>query len=153
MVLVLSSPAFEDGGLIPERFTRDGLNLSPPLDWSGAPAQTGSYALIVEDPDAPGGLFTHWLLYDLPPGTRRLSEGVLRAGNLDSGAKQGRNDFDALGYGGPRPPPGREHRYFFRLFALHGHLRLSFGADRPALLARMTRRVIEAAELVGRYGR
>src|SRR5215510_15149514 len=117
MALVLSSSAFSEGASIPEKFTCDGANVSPALTWSGAPASTQTFVLIADDPDAPAG---HWVLFNLPGKTNALPEHVARDETLSTlgNAAQGRNDFKKIGYGGPCPPPGKPHRYFFKLYAL-----------------------------------
>jgi Raf kinase inhibitor-like YbhB/YbcL family protein len=115
----LLSTSFLHDGDIPKKFTRQGSDISPALAWTQAPARTKSFALIMEDPDAPGGPFVHWLVYDLPVGTLGLPEGVTSA-QLPEGARQGRNDFDKVQYSGPRPPRGSAHRYVFTLYAVKG---------------------------------
>lgn len=116
MAFELESEAFRNGGTIPERYTGTGENISPPLRWHGAPPGTQSFVLIMDDPDAPRGTFTHWLLWDLPAGINALPADVHRGGRL---GVAGRNDFGKLGYGGPLPPIGHgPHRYYFRLYAL-----------------------------------
>jgi Raf kinase inhibitor-like YbhB/YbcL family protein len=112
------SSAFRDGASIPARYTCKGENISPPLAWTGAPAGTVSFALLLTDPDAPGGEFLHWLVFNLPADSAGLKEGQPNNFKLASGAVQGVNDFGRPGYGGPCPPPGRSHRYVFQLFAL-----------------------------------
>ena len=148
----LSSPSFQAGGDIPARFTCSGDNLSPALDWTDPPAGTLSFALIVDDPDAPGGVFTHWVLYDLPSGVHKLPEGVPRTADPDGG-RQGRNDFDKVGYSGPCPPPGNPHRYFFRLYALDRKLNLRAGASKSDVEHALKGHVLAQAELTGRFGR
>src|SRR5262245_10546005 len=114
MTIQITSNAFLDGEAIPTRYTCDGENVSPALDWSDIPEAAQSLALVCEDPDAPSGLFTHWILYNLPPTTTGLAEGVSTNEQLDNGASQGRNDFNRIGYGGPCPPAkDNAHRYFF----------------------------------------
>lgn len=141
----LTSPAFAPGAPLPDRFAREHGNVSPPLAWSQLPPDTRSLALIMDDPDAPRGTFTHWIVYHLPPGIPALAEGQLPAG-----AAAGRNDFSDLGYGGPRPPSGT-HRYFFHLYALDASLPLAAGASRRDLEAAIEGHVIENATLMGRY--
>jgi Raf kinase inhibitor-like YbhB/YbcL family protein len=150
--LRLSSEAFDDGGTIPAKYTCDGADVSPPLAWSGVPAGTAGFALIIEDPDAPSGDFTHWLVYDLPAHATGLPEQVPNEPTLDSGARQGRNDFKRLGYGGPCPPRG-EHRYVFTLFALDAMLGLPPEASKRDLRAAMAGHVLTEARLMGRYQR
>src|SRR5258708_29814808 len=122
MSLHVTTSAFPSEGTIPKKFTCDGPDLSPPLAWLGAPPGTQSFALILDDPDAPVGTWVHWVLYDLPADTGELPEGVARQEQLASGARQGRNDFGKIGYSGPCPPPGKPHRYLFKLYALDAKL-------------------------------
>lgn len=149
----LTSPAFEAGAAIPTRYTGDGQDESPPLAWGEVPAGTQSLALVCEDPDAPRGLFTHWLLYNLPAATRELAAGVPATATLADGSAQGRTSFRTVGYGGPAPPPGKPHRYVFRLFALDARLDLPPGATRDELLAATAGHVLGEGELIGTYGR
>jgi len=153
--LAITSSAFTDGGQIPARYTCDGESVSPPLAWTGVPSGTASFALAVEDPDAPGGTFLHWLIYDIPPKTAALPEGVDTTGSVASlgGAKQGANSFKKTGYGGPCPPPGAPHHYHFRLFALDTLLGISSGASRDQVTKAMNKHELGQAELVGVYGR
>ena len=118
MTLELTSTAFADRAAVPKLYTGDGRNASPPLQWREPPAGTHSLALICEDPDAPRGTFTHWVVYNVPAETQELSEGLPAEATLPNGTTQGTNDFGKLGYGGPAPPPGKPHRYFFKLYAL-----------------------------------
>jgi Raf kinase inhibitor-like YbhB/YbcL family protein len=147
----LTSAAFKDGGEIPAQFTCDGANHSPPLSWSGAPAQTAAFALIVEDPDAPAGTFIHWVLYDLSGATNALPEGIPKGGSLPQlgGARQGRTSAGDVGYGGPCPPPGAPHHYHFRLFALDAKLGLEAGATRDQVMSAMRGHELGSAEIVG----
>ena len=149
----LKTDAFPPGGDIPDRFTFDGANVSPALSWSAPPAGTQSLALIMDDPDAPRGTWVHWVLYDLPATTRELSEGVAPKGALPSGGRQGRNDFGRLGYGGPCPPPGKPHRYVFRLYALDTKLDAKAGETRAQLDRAMRGHVLAEADIMGRYSR
>jgi len=149
----LSSDAFENEESIPARFTCDGENASPPLAWSGAPAETQSFALIMDDPDAPGGVFTHWVLFDLPAETSELPEGVETSERPQVGGVQGSNDADSIGYGGPCPPSGPAHRYRFTLYALDGPVNLDPGAKKQEVLDTMDSDILAQAELVGTYGR
>ena len=153
MALALRTPAFEPGGDIPAVFTCDGGDTSPALEWSDPPPGTASFALITDDPDAPGGTWVHWVLYDLPPAARELPEGVPPRSALPSGARQGRNDFRRIGYGGPCPPRGPAHRYVFRLYALDTKVDLAPGAVRADLDRAMTGHILAQAELMGRYRR
>ncbi|HYL09956.1 MAG TPA: YbhB/YbcL family Raf kinase inhibitor-like protein [Candidatus Acidoferrales bacterium] len=149
----LSSTAFEPSGSIPRQFTCDGADLSPALAWSDAPAGAQSFALIADDPDAPMGTWVHWVLYDLPAAARDLAEGVAKQGQLSSGARQGRNDFGRIGYGGPCPPRGSAHRYFFKLYALDAKLNLKPGASKSDVERAMQGHILAHAELLGRYSR
>ena len=126
----LTSPAFADGQPIPERYTCDGADVSPPLSWSETPPGTRSFALICDDPDAPVGAWVHWVIYGLSPAAAELPEMVPPTEQVPGGAKQGLNDFRRVGYGGPCPPPGRPHRYFFKLYALDAELALPPGPPR-----------------------
>jgi hypothetical protein len=153
MSLQITSTAFSPGETVPKKFTCDGPDVSPGLSWSDPPAGTQSLALIADDPDAPVGTWVHWVLYDLPPGVRSLDEGVPKQDQLPSGARQGRNDFGKIGYGGPCPPPGKPHRYFFKLYALDAKLNLKSGATKADLERAMKGHILAQGELIGRYGR
>ena len=153
MSLQIISTAFSAGEAIPKKFTCDGPDVSPKLTWNEPPAKTKSFALIMDDPDAPVGTWVHWVLYDLPADTGELPEGVARQEQLASGARQGRNDFGKIGYGGPCPPPGKPHRYFFKLSALDTKLNLKSGATKADLERAMKGHILAQAELIGRYGR
>jgi Raf kinase inhibitor-like YbhB/YbcL family protein len=141
----ITSDAFEEGGTIPSRHTCDGQNVSPPLSFAGAPPGTRSLALVVDDPDAPVGTFTHWLAWGIDPGVGGLAEG-------QAAPREGRNGFGTTGYAGPCPPQGR-HRYFFHLHALDGELELEPGADRDQLEGALEGHVLETAVLMGGYER
>ena len=149
----LRSPAFGEGEPIPQEHTCDGPDLSPAFAWDDPPAGTQSLALIVDDPDAPGKTWVHWVLYDLPPDFRELPGGVSPDESLSSGGAQGKNGFGKIGYGGPCPPKGKPHRYYFRLYALDTRLDLAPGATKGALLEAMEGHLVGEAELMGRYGR
>jgi Raf kinase inhibitor-like YbhB/YbcL family protein len=153
MTLELTSTAFPEGATIPERYTGDGRNVSPPLQWRDPPAGTRSLALICEDPDAPRGTFTHWVAFNLPAESRELAEGVPAEATLPNGTAQGTNDFGQVGYGGPSPPPGKPHRYCFKLYALDRPLDLQPGATRAQLLAALKGHVLGEAQLMGTYAR
>jgi Raf kinase inhibitor-like YbhB/YbcL family protein len=153
IALTLTSTAFQEGQPIPTRHTGDGADVSPPLRWADVPAGTQSLALVCEDPDAPRGTWTHWVLFNLPAGARELSEGVPRKGVLPDGTQQGTNDFGKVGYGGPAPPPGKPHRYFFTLYALDTTLNLQSGATRKQLLALAQGHVLGEGRLMGTYAR
>ena len=126
----LSSPAFAEGELIPTKYTCDGENVSPPLEWEGVPEQAKSLALIVDDPDAPSGVFVHWLLFQIPVTESGLKEGA--GGKNSKRGLHGKNGFGKAAYGGPCPPSGT-HRYYFRLYALDAQLTLQSGAARSEL--------------------
>lgn len=149
----VSTTAFSAGEMIPKKFTCDGPDLSPPLTWKDAPARTQSFAIVVDDPDAPVGTWVHWVLYNLPANTKELPEGVEKKEQLASGALQGRNDFRKIGYNGPCPPPGKPHRYYFKLFALDTKLNLNAGATKADLERAMQSHILGEAQLIGRYGR
>lgn len=153
MSLEIRSSAFETGEEMPDRYTCEGPDVSPPLSWSNPPRGTASFVLICEDPDAPGGTFTHWLLYGIPRTKTALPEGVEDDATLAWGAAQGRNDFGNIGYGGPCPPMGTTHRYHFRLYALDEELELPPGANRHQVLEVAEEHALERAGLMGRYGR
>jgi len=149
----LKSTAFQEGNRIPAKYTCQGQDISPELTWSGVPEETQSLALIVDDPDAPGGVFTHWVLFNIPPGSRELSEAVPSQAQLPNRALQGRNDFGTIGYGGPCPPPGRPHRYQFTLYALDQALDLKVGASKKQVLNAMQGHVLAQGQLTGTYQR
>jgi hypothetical protein len=153
MSLEISSAAFSAGETIPKKFTCDGPDASPKLTWSVPPERTQSFALIMDDPDAPVGTWVHWVLYDLPADTRELAEGVPKQEQLPNGGRQGRNDFGKIGHGGPCPPPGKPHRYFFKLYALDAKLNLKAGATKAEVERAMKGHILAQAELMGRYGR
>jgi len=153
MSLQITSAAFSAGETIPRKFTCDGPDVSPKLTWNEPPVKTQSFALIVDDPDAPVGTWVHWVLFDLPADTKELSEGIAKQEQLSNGARQGRNDFGKIGYGGPCPPPGKPHRYFFKLYALDSKLNLKAGATKADVERAMKGHVVANAELIGRYGR
>lgn len=149
----LTSSAFEQGAKIPEKFTCDGTDLSPAIAWEGAPEGTRSFVLIADDPDAPAGIWVHWVAYDLPASMRDLPEGLSADAEVAGGGRHGRNDFRKLGYGGPCPPPGKPHRYFFRIYALDAVLGLEPGATKKQVLEAAEGHVLARAELMGIYGR
>jgi len=153
MSFQITTSAFSAGEAIPKKFTCDAPDLSPPLSWKGAPAGTQTFALIMDDPDAPVGTWVHWVLYNVPANTGDLAEGVAKQEQLASGALQGRNDFRKTGYGGPCPPPGKAHRYFLKLYALDTQLKLEAGASKADVERAMKGHILAQAELMGRYGR
>jgi len=151
--LSLSSLAFHDGQNIPAKYSCEGENVSPPLTWNEPPAGTQSFVLIVDDPDAPIGVFTHWVLFNIPSGSRELPEAVPTQGELPSGALQGKNGFKRLGYGGPCPPRGGPHRYRFILYALDKRLDLTAGVSRQQVLGAMQGHILARGQLTGTYQR
>lgn len=151
--MVLSSPAFGPGELIPERYTGNGEDISPELFWDSVPAGVASFALVCSDPDAPMGTFIHWVVYNIPGSARRLPEGIASNEELVDGARQGVNSFQRIGYNGPKPPMGKPHRYFFRLYALDTVLDLPPGAAAGRLQSAMAGHILAVGELMGRYGR
>ena len=153
MSFAIRTTAFSDGGVIPRMYSCDGANLSPALSWKDAPNGTQSLALIVDDPDAPGGTWTHWIVWNIPAKVTALRQGVPATAVLDNGARQGKNDFGRIGYGGPCPPPGKPHRYYFKLFALDAHLDLKAGADRSDLEQAGKRHILAQTKLMGTYKR
>jgi Raf kinase inhibitor-like YbhB/YbcL family protein len=153
MTIKVSSSAFKDGESIPKKYTADGANVSPPLRWSESPPGTKCFALICEDPDAPRGTWTHWVLYNIPALKNELPEGEPAREVLPDGADQGKNDFDKIGYGGPSPPQGKAHRYFFKLFALDTTVNLGAGPTRNQLLGAMKGHVLAEGQVMGTYQR
>ena len=149
----LTSPAFQSGADIPRKHTCDAEDASPLLRWDKAPAGTRAFVLIVDDPDAPVGTWVHWVIYDLPAETKELPEGTAKTETLANGSKQGVNDFRRIGYGGPCPPPGLPHRYFFKLYALDAPTNLKPRATKQQLLEAIKGHVVGEAELLGRYKR
>jgi Raf kinase inhibitor-like YbhB/YbcL family protein len=150
----LTSTAFQEGATIPKQYTGDGKNISPPLRWSGAPGNTQSFALICDDPDAPRKEpWVHWVLFHLPADAQELPEGVPADESLPNRAKQGTNDFGKIGYGGPAPPPGKPHRYYFKLYALDTILNLKEGATKQQLEQAMKEHILASGQLMGKYGR
>ena len=143
----ITTTAFQQGGNIPSKFTCDGADANPPLRFEGAPAEAKSLALIADDPDAPGGLFTHWLVWNIDPKTTSVEEN-----SAPSNGVQGKNDFGKSGYGGPCPPSGT-HRYVFKIFALDRQLDLAADSKRAQLDAQMRGHIIAQGELIGRYSR
>ncbi len=149
----LKSSAFQNGADIPRKHTCDANDVSPALSWANEPAGTRAFALIVDDPDAPVGTWVHWVIYDLPPETKELAEGIPTTETLANGAKQGVNDFRKVGYGGPCPPPGPAHRYYFRLYALDAPTNLKPRATKQQLLDAIKGHILGGAQLMGRYKR
>ena len=149
----LTSTAFSEGESIPSKYTCDGENISPPLSWTGVPAGTKSLALIVDDPDAPAGIWVHWVLYDLAATTTELPQGLPKSQYIPGGAKQGLNDFKHLGYGGPCPPAGKAHRYYLKLYALDRVLELKPGATKKEVERAIEKHTLAHGQLMGAYKR
>lgn len=145
----LTSTAFSEGATIPKNHTADGADVSPSLQWQGTPQETKSLAMICDDPDAPRGTWVHWVLFNLPADLTELSEGWKQTGS----AAQGKNDFGRLGYGGPSPPKGKPHRYFFKIYALDAVLDLKEGTNKAQLEKAMAGHTLDQGQLVGTYGR
>jgi Raf kinase inhibitor-like YbhB/YbcL family protein len=150
--LGLASPAFATGAAIPARYTCDGADESPPLRWNKPPDNARSLVLIVDDPDAPGKTFNHWVLFNLPPALNQLRSNVPPGEKTAQGGAQGRNDFGTLGYGGPCPPQG-SHRYFFHLYALDLRLELDSAATESDVMEAMSGHILARGELMGTYRR
>ena len=151
--LDLSSPAFSDGEMIPEVYTCDGEDISPPLEWSGVPADTDSLALVMEDPDAPGRTWVHWVIYNIPPSSSVLPEGVPTGASIENGTQQGKNGWSKNAYGGPCPPSGT-HRYVFYLYALDVTPNLEPAETTKAeLLEAVEGHVLAWGRLMGQYTR
>ena len=152
MEIKITSSAFEDGGLIPAKYTCDGADISPSLQWDVVPEGTRSIALICDDPDAPMGTFVHWVIFGLPAEARELVENIPSDETLPNGAKQGTSDFGRIGYGGPCPPSGT-HRYFFKIYALDTEVDLAAGASKRELLKAMEGHILGQGQLIGKYKR
>jgi len=153
MTLELTSPDFSTGGTISKQFTCDGGDLSPALQWKDPPAGTQSFALIADDPDAPVGTWVHWVIFDLPANLRSLPQNFPKVEQSTDGSRQGTNDFGKVGYGGPCPPPGKAHRYFFKLYALDTKLNLKPGAAKKDVERAMQGHILARGEYMGRYSR
>jgi Raf kinase inhibitor-like YbhB/YbcL family protein len=154
MEIEVSSAAFSESEAIPIQYTCDGANVSPPLRWGGIPKNSRSLAIICEDPDAPSGVFIHWVIYNLPPIVADLPEATPATEELaESGAIQGRNDFNNIGYDGPCPPPGKAHRYLFHFYALDAKLQLQAGATAQEFESAAEGHIIAEGRLMGTYKR
>jgi Raf kinase inhibitor-like YbhB/YbcL family protein len=153
MTFAMRSPDFANGANIPRAFTCEGEDRSPALEWSGAPAGTKAFALIADDPDAPAGTWVHWVIYNISSVTHALKGGIEKKERLADGSLQGRNDFRKTGYNGPCPPPGKAHRYFFKLYALSGELTLAPGASKSDVEHAMEGHILARTEWMGRYQR
>ena len=150
--IIVKSDSFSDGGMIPAKYTCDGANISPQLSWDNAPKGTKSFVLICEDPDAPMGTFTHWILYDIPADVHELPENLPKDKVLPNGAKQGIADFKKIGYGGPCPPSGT-HRYYFKLYSLDTLLNLEPGLKKEDILKAMNGHILAQGQIMGKYTR
>jgi len=153
MSLTLTSSVFMQNQPIPKEYTCDGSDISPPLTWKDPPERTKSFALIADDPDAPRRTWVHWVLYDIPPDLRELPKAIDHSDSLQNGAKQGKNDFGKIGYGGPCPPSGNAHHYHFKLYALDQMLELPAKAMKQQLLDAMKGHVLAETRLTGTYKR
>jgi len=149
MSLTLKSTAFDQGGTIPNKYSCDGNDISPQLSWDGAPTGTKSFALIMDDPDAPVGTWDHWVLFNLPAETKGLDENVK---SLPAGTINGKNSWGKTGWGGPCPPD-KEHRYFFKVYALDSTLTLKEGATKKAVEKAIEGHILDKTELMGKYNR
>ena len=153
MTFKLRSPEFANGADMPRSLTCDGEDRSPSLEWGEPPSGTESLALIADDPDAPAGTWVHWVIFNIPASVRMLPAGFEGKEQLPDGTRQGTNDFRKIGYNGPCPPPGKPHRYFFKLYALNTGLALPSGARKRELEQAMAAHILESAEWMGRYRR
>ncbi len=148
----ITSTAFKEGEMIPQRYACDGQNFSPPLKWQSVPGQAKSLALIADDPDAPAGIWVHWVIFNIPSATNGLPENVPTKDSLLDGSVQGKNDSRDIGYDGPCPPGGT-HRYYFKLYALDTMLKLPSGSTKLELLKAMDGHIVAQTQLMGRYSR
>jgi Raf kinase inhibitor-like YbhB/YbcL family protein len=151
--LKLKSSDFPAGATIPKQFTCAGADISPSFSWSDPPASTQSFALIADDPDAPAGNWVHWVVYNLPATLRALPQNFPKSEQANDGSHQGNNDFAKTGYNGPCPPPGKPHRYFFKLYALDTKLTLKPGASKKDVEAAMQGHILAQGQYVGRFSR
>jgi Raf kinase inhibitor-like YbhB/YbcL family protein len=151
--MVLSSTAFKEGEKIPVTYTCDGQDISPALMWDEPPEQTESFALIVDDPDAPGSVFTHWVLFNIPINIHQLEEGIPTQDQLENGVLQGKNGFGRIGYGGPCPPQSSTHRYRFTVYALDQKLNLKAGVSKKQVVDAMQGHILAQGQLTGTYQR
>jgi Raf kinase inhibitor-like YbhB/YbcL family protein len=151
MSIKLTSSAFQEGGVIPVQYACTGQNQSPPLAWTGVPAEAKTLALVLDDPDVPISPFVHWVVYNLPATTTELPADVPKQAELANGGRQGKNGLLKIGYGGPCPPPGPAHRYYFKLYALNTELTLPAGASKQDLLKAMYGHIVDQGQLMGRF--
>ncbi len=150
--LTVTSPTFKQGAMIPAKYTCDGDGISPPLAWSGAPEKTTTFALIVDDPDAPRGTFVHWVLFNIPASVTKLAEHFPPSQTFPNGMVSGTNDAGTFGYTPPSPPSGT-HRYFFKVYALDSTISLAAGATKAQLVEAMNGHILASGQLIGRYKR
>ena len=150
MAITITSSAFEEGGMIPSKYTCDGENISPPLKWEGVPQETKSIAIISDDPDAPVKIWVHWVMWNIPVDMEQLAESVPPDADLPDGSKQGINDFKHHGYGGPCPPMGT-HRYYFKVYALDTKIDLASSSRKSHLLKAMEGHILAEGQLMGKY--
>ena len=148
----ITSSAFTEGSMIPAKYTCDGQDISPPLEWENAPTVTKSFAIISDDPDAPVGTWVHWVVYNIPSNIMKLDENVKPEKEFENGMRQGNNSWPKIGYGGPCPPSGT-HRYYFKLYALNTILNIEPGATKEQVLQAMKGHIIKEAQLMGKYKR
>jgi len=153
MGITIRSDVFDEGNIIPEKYTCDDVNTSPQLRWDTLPERTISFAILCEDPDAPMGTWTHWIIFNIPPNIMELQSGIRKEEKLENGIIQGINDFGYPGYGGPCPPSGPAHRYFFRIYALDTTLNLGPGVKREEFLKALDENVLDEGHLMGIYKR
>lgn len=151
--LSVTTDAFKNGERVPVKYTHDGEDVAPSLKWSSVPANTKSIAVCCFDPDAPGGTWWHWILVNLPPSTTSLSEGTPRSFRLGSSAIQGFSDFGRTGYGGPNPPPGKVHHYYFRVYALDSNIDAGTHLDKQSFSAKLNGHILAGGEVMGTYSR
>ena len=152
MAMQLTSKAFKEGGAIPKKYTCEGGDVSPPLEWTSVPDEAMTLALISDDPDASNGVWVHWVLYNIPAHIMEIPENLPREGQLENGTMQGQNDFKKIGYGGPCPPSGI-HRYVFKIYALDKELDLAPGATNKQLLQAMEGHILDRAQFLGTYSK
>ncbi len=152
MTIKVTSSAFKEGGMIPAKYTCDGQNISPPIKWEQVPKDTKSFALISDDPDAPIGVWVHWVMWNIPAEVNELAEGIPAVKELQNGSKQGITDFQQHGYGGPCPPGGT-HRYYFKIYALDAMLDLPDKTTKKDLVAAMKYHILAEGSLMGKYQR
>ena len=149
----LTSPAFSANGVIPKQYTADGADVSPPLQWTRPPDAAKTLALVVDDPDAPGATFVHWVVWNIPTSATSLPEGVAKQASLPDGTSQGTNGFGKVGWNGPSPPKGAPHRYFFKLYAVDTSLELPSSTTKAQLETAMGGHALAEAQVMGTYGR